>query len=1467
MKKTMKQLVFLTFYFCSGFINAQNNFYQFNNIKATAQNPDFTKTAVATDKFIYILDNKLFKVLDSISVANYPNYSISAINFNHNDLIVAKYGEQNMYDPQLINPRFQFEENLLDSIIIYSISTKEVKSRLPGNSYVTLNSDKIFLAAFNNYFEWKDNYGNSHLGTQSGELLMFNGDQKLQAYANGSVKSLCISPNKEFVAFLYYLNDSVKIETRSALDLSIVNIQQFSGELDLIKFSDDNQYIVGISTDNLGDQEEIRVFSSEQLKELALNDFPNDLLLNRIEKGTIWTLEDNSILQKDFRTNKRITEIWANLTPFTSIKSFYKISEDEILISGKGNFADPNEKNTEGIYRFSLKQNKLYSDFSRISKDIDTIQFFDPAQLVFQNNELLEGKTQFCKDGSIMMIHNEKQLQLWDTKKRMKLYDFAFDNTINPYINENGKEILIFMKYEGKTFSDFYLQKLNLTNGKLISKLFEDNPYPFISPIDGSNFCLPSQGADNNWNYFEWLSDFVWEIDLDSMNIKNGIQFIVDEDKDYSEVNRVYKIPDSDNFLLQIDRGKTINESVFDKELDPEKSGFYLLKSTEGSISKLNGLNDIPNLFPVSKNKCIGVSKNSKEIIWYDLINQKTTLLKKLDPAPDEKKLNDFVFPRNERVAYFVRDNPSSNGDLLVDVIDLKAENWERSFTLSEQVLSGVTLFGDYFLLSKPNYFNDFLLKSLNPETQQSLLWDVKKIEGRFNNVQIDSNLILFQKQSLIDLSEFSIRKVNAQTFQLLKQQNVLVDISSNPYGSEYKNEFWLEAYAISNLDTAKWVSNHVKYKDLESSLLTELLVSSNENYGMFGVNTMFGYKDKICIANLNAHTLEIRSLPYKISSWGVFDDDTYWVIKARDIDYSTIDTNVKSEYFDFKTGKKIEDQLIEEKLKKLNNPTINFQNVNYQNQQYYSREYLSQVLFVPQRNRLVACGNKLHFWEVGNSTPIKQMQLSSAYIDQIVLEGNLLYASARDGAIYVVDIEKMEVKIILKSVIKDNISYMAAFTPEGYFKAPKQVMKDFHFVKDGKIFPLSNYELFLNRPDLILSRLGYSDEITISIYKEAYLKRLKRNGFTENTDFFSLEMPTVQLKNSINEVTTDPNVKLELSFSENAESFSVYDNGVSVATHKIDQTHNAKVSIDLHQGENNISIIARSKGGIESDPEFLRVDNTSASYTPKIYYVGIGVSKYKDTLWNLNYADADVTSLSKFFQNKNYFSSPIEVDSLLNEQATKMNYLSLKNKLMKTNVNDIVIISLSGHGILDAQNDFYFATHDIDFGQPEDMGLSYQDVLSVLDEIPARKKLLLLDACHSGEADEDTKKDWITVNDSPAKDGNKGGKTENTNAENLLSEKSFEIMKNTFQELDRGTGTFVISASGAKEFAVENGGNGIFTLSVINAMADWHWDNKGQMTISQLQKEVYERVFKLSGGRQKPMSRAENTEWDWVIE
>jgi hypothetical protein len=414
---------------------------------------------------------------------------------------------------------------------------------------------------------------------------------------------------------------------------------------------------------------------------------------------------------------------------------------------------------------------------------------------------------------------------------------------------------------------------------------------------------------------------------------------------------------------------------------------------------------------------------------------------------------------------------------------------------------------------------------------------------------------------------------------------------------------------------------------------------------------------------------------------------------------------------------------------------------------------------------------------------------------------------------------------------------------------------------------------LIYNRPDKVIEKFGYASNELIEAYSSAYIKRLKQfNIFEENVseDFYA---PVISiLDKNIPFSTTDNQITLNLKATDSLYSLSrinVYINnvpiygsgGIKLNGNKLHE-YQHPINLELSKGNNKIQVSCFNNKGVESLKDEVNITCYKPKMEIKTYYVGIGVSNYRDKELNLKYAVKDVLGLDTLFKSK----PNTETILLTNEQVTRENVLALKDKLMKTNVDDEVIISISGHGFLSKNYDFYFATYNINPKEPEINGVSYDEIENLLDGIPARKKLLLIDACHSGEVD---KEETYKRKDDTTNRKMKG--IELLQSESKLGlTNTFDLMQELFANLSRGSGVVVISASRGYQYAQEGDQwqNGVFTHCIIKGLKDKEADkNKnGEITVTELKDYVIEQVEKLTNGTQKPTSRRENLEYDWRV-
>ena len=200
--------------------------------------------------------------------------------------------------------------------------------------------------------------------------------------------------------------------------------------------------------------------------------------------------------------------------------------------------------------------------------------------------------------------------------------------------------------------------------------------------------------------------------------------------------------------------------------------------------------------------------------------------------------------------------------------------------------------------------------------------------------------------------------------------------------------------------------------------------------------------------------------------------------------------------------------------------------------------------------------------------------------------------------------------------------------------------------------------------------------------------------------------------------------------------------------------------------------------------------------------------------------------------------------------------------KLSKTNVEDKVIIAYSGHGLVSDSLDYYLSTYSINFSKPEQGGLPYQDLEFLVDGIPARRKLLLIDACHSGELDRENVFKARAIRQKL--DSTRGAEvifiSDNVK---IGMVNSFELMRQLFVGFGKNTGATIISAAAGTQFAMERGDlkNGVFTSCILELMR-----THKEIKLSELKLRVAMEVEKLTNGQQKPTFRNETLSFDWTV-
>ena len=480
------------------------------------------------------------------------------------------------------------------------------------------------------------------------------------------------------------------------------------------------------------------------------------------------------------------------------------------------------------------------------------------------------------------------------------------------------------------------------------------------------------------------------------------------------------------------------------------------------------------------------------------------------------------------------------------------------------------------------------------------------------------------------------------------------------------------------------------------------------------------------------------------------------------------------------------------------------------------------------------------------------------------------LITAGDDGIIKFIDFANSTTLADLVLVGSDDKIYI---TPNNYYLATKGALKGVSFTENTKAFSFEQFDLVYNRPDKVLENLKLANVSTLELYKKAYEKRLQKIGkhaLSTNTE----NLPLLTINDSIPFITKDKNLTLFLTATSSIDplaSIVIKVNGVPLTTN-IACTNapswKGEVQIPLSLGKNEISIKALSTTGLSSMIETIKIKYDGPKTKPNLYLVSIGVSNYEQSKYNLKYAHKDATDIISLFKKDNQYNKTYDL-LLTNENVTKEKIATIPAFLKGAKEDDVVLIFLAGHGVLDKNLDFYFASYDIDFNNPPDKGIPYAQIELLLDQVKSRKKILFLDACHSGDFDKTEVE--LTVQQEVVEDvmfRSSGNDIKNNQA--FGGSSTYELSKMLFADLGENSGSHIISSAGGTEYAIEGESwkNGIFTYSLLNGLKSKKADENGdnEITVKELRKFIFAEVQVLSKGKQQPTSRTENISSNFII-
>jgi hypothetical protein len=1355
-----------------------------------------------------------------------------------------------------------WQETPNDSLHIWNIEGGKKIQSAPGNFYLQFGKGTNTMAGCLNRV-----YRNGYFADSS-ELFTQKENQSHNSTLPKACRRIQIDAAAKYLAASWYNPKSPSGQSHSfslhhfITHQPLLELNQLAEQPTDFQFSPSGKWIAICARFSGQSKKMIRLYdlSDYQLKK-EIPHTGKSLHFSADEK-TIEYLDENRIwVQWDLTQHKKIRTIWTNLTSLFSFENILPF-EDRILFTGTAWSGSPL---TSTPYHQLETVNKndleLFSTIDQPSSQplADTNRFV--LLLNDVNTDYTDPSIRFNNDRTLLTAVNNNQLQVWNTTLRKKLLQRQFHAKLKAFPDRSGNSILLMEEKTQMTFSDYLLHHLSPATNTLFTSGALTQTDSTLNGTSPTCNCLPDPDKDDRWICTDGSST-LWQIEG-----KNAQQSIFTT------------IPKARIRTHVID--KTGTQWLLVTQTD-EKTAIWQLPKNSTAARFVRNTEDQQLAAGENGYWSWRNNKDSTITYWENDQEAKTIAIpgpiQHAEPLPDKPLLlvhyehdsydtYQLIHPANHPITTALRDiganfYPLSNQSVLIEKDGFASDRQEAGTVLDWSIPSPIILSSTNFSVSA---------------------------NGRF--ILLGNNIL-----DLKEIAQVNIDKYNPS--QLLQDTGKLQWIELVEKRDLLKSKSGYNLIRIDNngMDTAwgkKWI-----YPEIDGYVYSNqtLTLSPNRQWVIAHWNPILSNNQVHPPVLWNTNTLEAISLPLEkgIQSATFSSDGKSLMLRSAETSADGLNQKLKISHYTLTPFKKIRQQERTIPIGSLlptekNHYTIQSRNINWHifendsvrlQKTFYSRAYLECVAFHEPSNQLIAGTSEgsVLFWDRdGYRSPTKSIQVHAAATARLELRGNKLYSLGEDGSIAILDIREKKLLVQLLTIQRQDDIATILYTPEGFYRADAGITPLAHFTRNGSIYPLSSFEYQGNRPDKVYAALGFADSTFLELLRNSWEARLKRAGMPLTDKPLITNTPRVEWKrNGLLPITSDSVFHLSVQIIDpiaTAGQLSIRINGVPLNRKKGESIRltaertTLERTIPLSKGKNRISVQFINAAGMESvEQEWETIYRPRTAKTTRLFYAGVGVSAYADSNYNLRYAAKDIHDIAE--KMKEQFDS-VHVLTLINENAIKPNILQLHEWLQQSNTDDIVILSFSGHGMVDPEKGFIYATHDMDFGAPAKKGVFMDELESILDDIPARKRLLLLDACHSGEAWADTLSAGrlpIGVSVTP-----RGfGAEESTNTG--IQKQAFLLMKELFSDLTRGNGAFMISAAGSNEFAFEGNQwkNGVFTRSLLESLQELRYNDRSSgpapVSVSQLRKKVYEKVRVLTKGLQNPTSRQENGWWDWSL-
>jgi hypothetical protein len=437
----------------------------------------------------------------------------------------------------------------------------------------------------------------------------------------------------------------------------------------------------------------------------------------------------------------------------------------------------------------------------------------------------------------------------------------------------------------------------------------------------------------------------------------------------------------------------------------------------------------------------------------------------------------------------------------------------------------------------------------------------------------------------------------------------------------------------------------------------------------------------------------------------------------------------------------------------------------------------------------------------------------------------------------------------------------------DGRYTCSREGLDLIAFADGGGVLPAAQLDASSNQPHEVARSIGLAGETLISSLQSAYQERRARLGVSAPAA--SLGRPEFTIVSPAPRRLDSNLARVPIRVTEDSAAISsvrIVVNGMPTSLEGQRVTTDASeglVPVPLFPGLNRIELALIDERGVASLPRVLHIRSDIEPETQKTFFLGIGVSDYIGAAHDLRFAAKDVRDVERAFRT--IATGPFESLMLLDDAATIDSVREARSFLKTATSADRVIIYLAGHGFATARG-YAFGVADVDFDNPGETGLLFDDIEQLLDGLFVASKLVFIDSCHAGE---------FALADTHEEIGTEAGRSVRARGFAMFERQSDALgssprVEEIFANVENSIGATTLASSGGLEISIEDEGveNGLFSSCVIDAVLSGlgDIDDDGVLRSAELLTTVADRVETLSQGIQRPVLRTAPVGFDAPI-